>query len=292
MAIVADITALMLSMIGLESVTDGPDALQSEIIATLQRAQGTLADANPAYFYRVRQGFGLPVRAPVSITVAVTKYSEAVTVTGWQAWMAGCTCLIEGDTKYNRLLNVAAADSVRTLMRPYMGTTGTYSATVWADWLLLPENVRRVLMPVMLDQQITLRRSDALADLSLQSNYGIQPLVGLPTQWYPLAFTHLGKERGGIALNHLSGAEYLLTYNAEIAYTPITTLSDTRLEIIAQGRDLELFWPVVQYLFATQPGCSTPKQELAPGFEQAMLMARGLRVDGSRQKVFAYNPKR
>lgn len=292
MAIVADITELLLSMIGLESVSDGPASVEQEIIACLQDAQCLLADSNPAYFYKMREGEAMVVREPATITLDVAQFGKTAIITGWESWMSGCSILIDGDTNYNRLLNPTAAGSTKSLQRPYMGTTGTKTATVWCDWLLLEKYIRSVCQPVTLDQSVMLGRAESLAAVTGKSAAPRLPVTGLPSQWYPLAFTHLGDDRAGILLNRLPSAQYLLSFDAKIAYDPILSLSDARTEIVpGGGRDNSIFLPVVRYLFASQPGCSTPKSELQDGFQRATTAALALRVDGSRQKRFEYTQR-
>lgn len=292
MAIVADITTLLLSMIGLESVSDGPASVEQEIIACLQEAQALLADSNPSFFYKIRDGEAAAIRAPKTITIAVTQYGKTATVTGWEAWMSGCTVLIDGDDNYNRLLNPFVADTARSLQRPYMGTSGSKSATVWNDWSILASNVRSICQPVMLNQYIILGRATSLASITGRRVGSRLPVTGVPKEWFALAHPHLGKERAGILLDNLPVSEFLLSYDARIAFDPITALNDSRAEIIpGDGRDKSMFLPVVRYLFSSQPGCSTPKQELQDGFQRATTAALALRVDGSRQKRFNYTPR-
>jgi hypothetical protein len=86
------------------------------------------------------------LRAPVTVTIAVTEGSRSgMITTGWQDWMAGCSIVIDGHDIDNQIRD-ENADC--TLKYPYGGTTGSRSALVYHDCLTVAPDVLTVLEPV------------------------------------------------------------------------------------------------------------------------------------------------
>lgn len=92
---------------------------------------------------------GVMLYAPRAVTVACTTGSTTATITGWAAWMAGCSIVIEGADNDNQIRNNAAA---AVLKFPYTGTTGTHAATVYCDCVTLGTDVLKVIAPVKVDR--------------------------------------------------------------------------------------------------------------------------------------------
>lgn len=100
----------------------------------------TLAPAD-----EIQRQVGGAIRPPASITLSVTQYATACTITGYLDWMLGCTVRISGDDNDNRIV------SSTELMRPFMGSTaGSASATVYADCLTIPAAYEAIIEPVRL----------------------------------------------------------------------------------------------------------------------------------------------
>lgn len=63
------------------------------------------------------------IRAPATVTINnVTTQDTAITFSGFASYMLGCTILIEGDWRENRLVK---SNGTLTLENPYLGSTGT-----------------------------------------------------------------------------------------------------------------------------------------------------------------------
>jgi hypothetical protein len=107
---------------------------------------------------------GVLIYAPTTVTIAVTQGSSAGTVTGWQAWMAGCTIVIDGESNDNQIRNNASSV---TLKYPVREASGTKSAVVYHDSITMADDVLEVIDPIQFDQarlqpiQNSLRRGDA-----------------------------------------------------------------------------------------------------------------------------------
>ncbi len=92
------------------------------------------------------------LRPPTNVTFTATQYSKVISgFATWAAWMEECTFRCSGDDLDNEIQS-------ETLLRtPYMGASGTVSATVHADALKLPTTVANIMEPVELANKWPLR---------------------------------------------------------------------------------------------------------------------------------------
>lgn len=308
MAIVSILKDQLLSMCGVEDVSHGPPNLEARIIQDINRALEAVGESNPSVFFQVRPDQAEQIRPPTQVTVTVTQYSKAITfVSGYDSsWMPGNAILITGDNVLNRIED-EASPSAPALAQPYEGASGTYTATVYNDWILLPANVRQVMDPVSLDKSTVLIPAQSASDLNLRlleynKNYdrryaafvmALQKTILEPTRYWPYAQMVLGTLRAGIMLDTLPGAARKLVYDArKTVFAPVTTLSDTRTTLMPQGKDVEILLPVARWFFSSYQMCSIPKTELEPEYSLAMQKARELTVFGRHGKRYGYNPNR
>ena len=91
---------------------------------------------------------GAVLYAPTPVTIALVTGSTAGTVTGWVAWMTGCTVVIDGMDIDNQIRNASA--TIR-LKYPYSGATGTHTATVYHDSVEVATDVAEIHEPVRLN---------------------------------------------------------------------------------------------------------------------------------------------
>jgi hypothetical protein len=88
------------------------------------------------------QRYSSVLRPPTNVTFTATQYSTTISAfTTWASWMEGCT-IQGGDGEDNELI------SATELLRPYMGSSSSVSATVYADAILLPSWVKNTIEPV------------------------------------------------------------------------------------------------------------------------------------------------
>jgi len=308
MAIVQTIRDELLGMCGLEETSHGPPNLESRIISDLNRALEHVGESNPNIFYQTRPDQAEVIRPPATVTVTCVQYSKAVTFTGGyvSTWMPGCAILINGDSTLNRIED-EASPSAPALAEPFMGASGTYSATVYNDWIMMPTGVRQVMDPVSLDKQTILLPAQGASDLNMGwMNYSmdwdrryaglvlaLQKQVQLASRYWPYAQMVLGTLRGGLMLDTLPGEAHKLVYDArKLVFAPVTTLADTRTTLTPQGKDVEILLPVVRWFFASYQFCSIPKTELEADFSVAMTKAAQLTIAGNIQKRYRYSQQR
>lgn len=308
MAIVAEITNALLGMAGLEDVSHGPAGLEERIIQDINRGLEHVGESNPNIFYQTRPEQAEVVRPPATVSVTCTQYSKAVTFTSGyvSSWMPGCAILINGDSTLNRIED-EASPTAPALAEPFMGTSGTYSATVYHDWVMMPTSVRQVMDPVSLDKVTMMQPAQGASDLLLgwmnySQNYdrryaglvlALQKQIQLPARYWPYAQMVLGTLRGGLMLDTLPGESHKLVYNArKLVFSAVTSLADTRTTLMPQGKDVEILLPVVRWFFASYQFCSIPKTELEADFSLAMTKASQLTIGGNIQKRYRYNNQR
>ena len=308
MAIVQTIRDELLGMCGLEETSHGPPNLEARLISDINRGLEAVGESNPAVYYQVRPDQAEVVRPPVTVNVTVTQYSKAVTFnSGYvSAWMPGNSILITGDSTLNRIED-ESTPSAPVLVEPFMGVSGTYQATVYNDWVMMPVGVRQVMDPVSLDKQTILIPAQGASDLNMGwMNYSmdwdrryaglvlaLQKQVQLASRYWPYAQMVLGTLRGGLMLDTLPGEAHKLVYDArKLVFAPVTTLADTRTTLMPQGKDVEILLPVVRWFFASYQFCSIPKTELQADYDLAMQKATQLTIAGNIQKRYRYNRQR
>jgi len=109
------------------------------------------------------------LNAPTTITL--TTVSESIAATGTtQAWMKGCSVLIDGDPGLNKIIEIVGSNV--TLLAPYHGASGAHGALVYADAVKLPVNVSTVLDPVEIPGSHRLRPCAGRVDFELMGGNG------------------------------------------------------------------------------------------------------------------------
>lgn len=304
MPIVADITNDLLSMVSLEAVSDGPIGLSYRIISDINRGLDKIGDMNPSVFYQTRPDQGEVIRAPVTLTVQVTTLTKQIVIpSGYDPdWMAGCAILITGDSTLNRLSNEEAGDEP-TLDQPYMGATGTTTATVWHDWIRMPPNVNNILDPITIDRQWMLNRASDLTALDqrwrgfpIRRDYGpdygmfasYQKQADRPWQYFETARMVQNELIAGVTLDALPPSQMKLCYTSKIGIPRVTSLTDNRQSITPEGKDQEILLPICRWYFSSYQMCSTPKAELQTDYQDALEAAKALGLACNRRNRLRY----
>ncbi len=112
-----------------------------QLVACINAALQDLWDSAPTAVRFARVGIAL--RAPVTVTLTLTHESNSIAAFPQYApWMDGCTIRLEGAAHDNELVDGTS------LLRPYLGPTGTVSATVYGDCASPGPEVIAVLDPI------------------------------------------------------------------------------------------------------------------------------------------------
>lgn len=237
---IRSIAALLLRDAGTTSLapTQGADnanirgaspGLLNAVAQSLNGAYHELWHLSPASMFERRTAAVL--NPPTAITLTVTNGSTACTVTANGAsWMAGCTLVINGDPYDNEFLQ-----DTTLLLRPYMGTTGSHSATVYGDAVKLPANEMTVLNPVAIRGLRTLSPSSWTEFQTAGGN--LRTIIGEPLWVYD-------------AMNKRTGQPYL--YFVDTRYDQSTTPA-TRNTFLRVAPMPSAAYPLDYRLLATPP---------------------------------------
>jgi hypothetical protein len=122
------------------------------IAAVNQSLELIYRDGPESLKYDSRASF---INLPTPITLNLTYGLKTATKTGnFAAWMRGCSVMIDGDAILNRIKDISYAAtgdlSTFTLLRAYTGATAAHIGTVYADSLLMDDDVVAVIEPVTL----------------------------------------------------------------------------------------------------------------------------------------------
>lgn len=128
--------------------------------------------------WKRREPRGALLRAPATVTVSVTNGSTAITITGWNAYFAGCTINVSGASTDNQII------SQTELLYPHDGSTGSVTATILHDCVTLDAAVQSVLTPVRIVDGLPLYPVASPEQLILghtrERDYGFNRHVPLP----------------------------------------------------------------------------------------------------------------
>lgn len=127
------------------------DSQKRRIASDLTRALKFIYNRAPHLFKEPQTAV---VYAPQTGTISATNGSTTVTApTGFTMPINGNTIVLSGHDIFNEIYQTAA--NTYRLVYPYIGTTGTVSATMWHDAIVLP-TAFRVHEPVVLDDYLEL----------------------------------------------------------------------------------------------------------------------------------------
>lgn len=172
----------------------------------------------------VEREVGGVLRPGASVTVSVTNYSAACTLSGYATWMLGCTIRIPGDDLDNRLI------SSTQLLRPFMGSTGSVGATVYGDCIPVAATYCQVIEPVKIPCRPKLQMMGSREEFNIYTDFprhGVYGLanksIGEPRAWLA-DFESLGSAQASLYLrvNPMPGLVYALTFVGRIAPPTIT----------------------------------------------------------------------
>jgi hypothetical protein len=288
----SDIRDDLLGLLGLESIDHAPPGTSARMLSDLNGALQQINTLAPDSFFS-QEPLGFLVRAPTTVTVSVTAQSQAITITGWAAWMAGCTIVIAGDANQNVILTSASAS--KTLLKPYMGSTNAAaSAIVYQDVIAPGDNVKQIIAPVMVEGYWELvpvphERHRQIFDASAMN--GLSPAI------YPLLFsrrpiqvptgylienqaTYLGYRNPVLRLSSLPDQNLVVSMGVEQTAPHITGWDDTRTWLVPYGYSDSILKPIVRYKFASWPHFTGNKSDLKDDYDAALAILDSLKPRG------------
>lgn len=262
--------------------------VQQASLLDTQTSARILSDLNRSlqeiFTAQIRDQQGFLIRAPLSVTLeAVTAESTALTFSSYASWMLGCSILITGDARQNRLEKDASGNVV--LGRPYLGSTGSsVSATVYNDALTLDIEVEKIFPPIELREGTNIWQV-----MPLSGPGDLKPeLIGGRATWgvsdkqlaRPQYCTLESSVQSGasptttqrLVLDSLPQSRSTLDFQADLRAPRVTDLStDSRAYFIPNGYDESILWPWVLYKFSSYPDFIGDAGEAQRGYQEARM---------------------
>lgn len=279
MAAAADIRSYLLPYAGCSTVARLPALTAERMLTDLNTVLQQLLSG------QIEQR-SLVVRAPTTITLDnVTANSTAVTFSGFQDYMLGCTLAITGDWRENRLVK---SSGTLTLENPYMGSTGTsVSANIWFDCVTPDATTAKIFEPMSLDKKwpIELVGREVIDQVRLgrDTRMVMRPWRAAIEQNLNAAATP-GRR---ILFDTLPDAEYLLHFRAEVRAPAVTSFdADTRTSLLPDGLDNSVLKPLVLFAFSTHPDFTGDAGQVAQAAKIANDLWQSLKGPGlARRRV-------
>ena len=241
---------------------------------------------------------GASVNAPATVAIAVTNGSTAATIAEqhWQAWFAGCTCILPGAAVDNQIRN----DEPAVLLKfPYSGASGTVLATIYPDSVTIGPDVLEVLAPVRWNRWPLLPMASPtnIPDGVYQdygSNYvkpdtglvieSIADAAGLPKGYFVGTWSAFANDVQGIRMKlaPAPAAAGFLDYQVMLAPPLIEDIDDTTLPIPFNFVH-SIFLPIALKRLSDSPFWSGTNNQQA--VDDAYKTALSLLADGSPNKT-------
>lgn len=192
------------------------------------------------------------IRGPTTVTIDnVTAENTAITFAGFQAYMLGCTILIEGDFRENRLVK---SSGTLALENAYLGSTGTnVNATLHFDCTTVGIEIAKIYEPMSLDRKWPITLEDrAVIDqlrIGLDRRRIQRPLLAAVED----ALDASGTPSRRILFDSLPDQAYMLHFRADVRAPVVTSWEDARTALLPNGLDDSVLKPLVALAFSTHP---------------------------------------
>jgi hypothetical protein len=283
-------------LLGIEDISHAApgtaDRMLRDLNASLQHIYTLMGDS---FWCEEPQGY--LIRGPQSVTVSVTQKSQAITITGYSSWMAGCTIVIPGDEAQNVIITAAGASP--TLLKPYTGPTAAgVVATIYQDVIQPGDNVRQVIPPVVIEGKWELvpleserTRQTYDAGGTMNSNHGAGPWL------YPLTFaqreiqtptaflivqqsTFNGSRGPVLRFSSLPDEQMVITMKVEQTAPRVTAWNDSRTWLVPHAYHESILMPIFRMKFSSWPQFAGNRNDLQDDYDTALAMLESLKPHG------------
>jgi len=250
---VTDVSAL--DVIGADTKDQYLNRIQSDINTALQKLYAVMPD-----HVLQRNDFKV-IYPPTTLTLTgLGAYNKSfVSSTPFSGWMNGCTIRIDGDPNDNRIIDAT------TLEAPYMGTSGTRTATVFCDCILPTSNIASVDAPVRLGSQPYPDLVPVVARANLMDSWfipvwntgGLTACITRPIRrpqlYFVEAMTSNNVIKPRILLDTLPEAAYRLDFNTHLAAPrfEVSDLTSTTPIDLPLGYGESILEPLVRAEFSS-----------------------------------------
>ena len=202
---------------------------QEDVIAACNGALQRLFNAMPAYFKEQTQGFLLP--APQIIeNIDIVQYGRTLTGVVLAANQIGQTIVIQGDQGWNQIMAIDPIAQTVSLLNPFMGPTGTTSATIYGNALYSTDYPfdRIIGNPIFANAALTpLMRTDMIRANGNDASWLFQQSVGQPQSWWTQVFGESQGKTPLVVLRFAPAPDRAYAVNVRLAFWPrLLTLAD------------------------------------------------------------------
>ncbi len=227
----------------------------------------------------------LLIRAPGTITLdAVTAESTAVTFAGYQSYMQGCTILISGDSRENRLVR---SSGTLALESPYLGSTGTnVTAAIHYDCATVDVSIGKIYEPMSLDRKWELEMVDPALIAEVRFGLDRRQIARPMRAAIESALDSSSTPSRRILFDTLPDAAYMLHFRADVRAPVVTSFADTREFLLPNGLDHSVLKPLVLMAFSSHPSFTGDLGKIAPAAQVAQELWANSRGQGlARRQV-------
>ena len=165
-----------------KSLADLTADTRLELVDSLNFAFQKLHSIAPPHSKQVIASFYCP--APQTISINVTEGSTEITGHNFAESEFYRTIRINGDAVDNQV------SGINSLLHPYVGATGTVSAILYGDAILIPSTIEEIVSDLhIIDtrSKITQDFSKTIGSLDFGRHQSPQKRVGRPDRWWPEA---------------------------------------------------------------------------------------------------------
>ena len=203
----------------------------------------------------------LLVRGPGTITLdAVTAESTAITFDDYESYMQGCTILITGDARENRLVK---SNGTVALENPFMGNTGTnVTAAIHYDCATVDVNIGKIYAPISLDRKWEVQLIDRAIIDEVRFGLNRRSIARPARASIEAALDSSSTPSRRIIFDTLPDTAYLLHFRADVRAPRVTSFDDARDYLLPNGLDESILKPLVLQAFSTFPDFTGDQQRV------------------------------
>jgi hypothetical protein len=223
-----------------KSLADLTADTRLELVDAINFAGQKLHSLAPPHSKQVIASFSSP--APQTVSLGVTQGSTEITGYNFPESDFYRTIRIDGDAVDNQI------NGTNSLLHPYIGATGTVSAIIYGDAILVPSTIEEIVSDLhIIDTRtrVTQDFSKTIGSLDYGRNQAPQKRIGRPDRWWPEAKAENQNPPvpSIIRLNTLPDVAYRIQADATKAPLRVTFLDllDNESEVALRDEHIEAY---------------------------------------------------
>lgn len=188
---------------------------QTDLAAAANSAMQEVYNRLPIYFKEITEGFVLPGPRVLS-NVAVTQYSNELSLAIFDVSEIGRTVVLDGDAAWNQVVGVS------TLLNPYMGASGVVAGNVYGNAFYSTRYPfdRIIGDPKYADQGIYPFIRSTLVRSNQEPGIWYQQTIGRPQIWWPQAMGNSEGNNPVMVLRVSPAPDTAYSMNVRLSFWP------------------------------------------------------------------------